>query len=734
MKKISSLFLVLFALMALPQSGRAQVVENLFDFKNNAYEHEFASGLSEAGNVAGDVLTEGDAWITNVNGNTPTRLFTNSSKGNHLQVFKTGRMIFHAAEGKLITKIDIRCNGGKATKLVPVSGGEMVGNVWQGVATSIKLDASATDYIDSILVYTTSVFTPEAINYTEVASIAEFNALEAGTYAKLALNNARVNGYYDSYHTYYVEDETGATEFTLLPVSLKGGDVLNGFVYVKKDYDALNYDHKARQADDFSKADFTAAAGTLAGVAIDVKDAGAEANVGRLLTISNVDIKKVGRFYFAFANKDDSIQVKDELAVLPAGYEFPAKAKSLTGIVIFNGARWEIMPVSAEAIEAAPTFDFTDENLRGYVGTAMTDVQGYIYNETYDANGIKLQVTGGSAPSRIYSDKNRGNNLVMYKEYSELKFTAPEGKAISKIEFTYAGTGSLNFTPSSGKLEGTVWTGNAQGVRFINNGTAYLSNANVTLVDATDETAALAAIEYAEVSNIAAFNALEAGTYAKLTLTDAEVTGISADGYSTAFIQDATGGTIVQYTSLNTQLKEKTKVNGTIYAVKRVASGNPQVKEAEDTQNSQLTATDLSDYTVIEGTIDQVNVPENLNRVVKITGAAFEATSATAGTLTLGESTITVNNGAATANQQLHKLEFAKGDKIENVTIISILNASSASKNQLLPISMVDNSTVGVRAASANYSDDTVYGLQGVKRSQAQKGLNIVNGKKVVLK
>jgi hypothetical protein len=389
-----------------------------------------------------------------------------------------------------------------------------------------------------------------------------------------------------------------------------------------------------------------------------------------------------------------------------------------------------------EVVAETVTFDFADPNFRDSIGTAMTDTKGYIYNETFTAEGATLQITSGSAPSRIYVDNNRGQNLVTYKEYATLTFRAPEGKAITKIEFTAAGNSNINnFTASSGTIEGMVWTGNADGVRFTQGGTSYLANAIVSMVDKTNETAALAPIEYVECANIAAFNALEPGTYAKITLTDVEVTGISADGYSTVFVQDATGGCWVQYTSLNARMREKTKGNGFVYGVKRLTSGNSQLKEAEDTPKSEITGGTIDEYTMIEGTIAEVNVPENLNRVVKSKGAAFEATSATAGKLTQDENTINVNNGTETANQQLHKIDtWAKGDKMENVTIVAILVATSATAQQLLPISMVEEQIVGIAEIDAANSDMKIYNLQGVRVANPQKGVFIHNGKKVVIK
>ena len=383
------------------------------------------------------------------------------------------------------------------------------------------------------------------------------------------------------------------------------------------------------------------------------------------------------------------------------------------------------------------TFDFSDPNFRNPIGESMTDTKGYIYNETFPVGNVELQITGGSAPSRIYVDANRGQCLVTYKEYTTLTFSAPEGKAITEIEFVAAGNSNINnFTASSGAIEGMKWTGNADGVRFLQGGTSYLATAVVKLEDKTAETAALAPIEYTECANIAAFNALENGTYAKVMLKDAEITGISADGYSTMWIQDATGGCWIQYVSLITSyLKEGNKVNGFFYVVKRTASGNPQMKEAEDTPESEFTQTPIGSFTIVEGTIDQVNVAANLNKVVKISGATLEETSATAGKLTQGESSIDVNNGNETANQQMHKIaEWAKDTTMENIDMVAILVAKSATANQLLPISIESSITDGISNVTANSNEVNIFNLQGQRMNSVQKGLYIINGKKVMVK
>ena len=762
-KTLSLIAIMLMAVVAYTQAANNSPLRNIkqqtytYDFQNNNGNWPVGEGANYADGDVKDPLVAGTdndlILLTAIQGESfnPVCIMKSDTRGITLIAWKNTSLKFNAAEGRAIKKIEVTMQAGKFD--LPASTGTLAENVWEGNATEVTFGPSVgSRYIWQIAVTVADkdddTVEPEpALFDAEAENIAAFNAIEDGKIVKLALNNARVNAYNDIFNFYYVEDASGATEFKGLGVSLKGGDLLNGFVIGKKSSSQLDFsgdhpdylEHTLSAVESTSTDDFTITEGTLTGTPIEVAAIANAANHGRLLTISNVEIVKEGRFYYAYSG-EDKVQVKDELAVLAADYEWPAKALTITGIVTFNGVRWQLAPVSQDAIVAAPaepaivTFDFSSPTFRENIGSSMTDTKGFVYNETFTVDAVTLQITGGSAPSRIYVDANRGQNLVTYKEYATLTFRAPEGKAITKIEFTAAGNSNIkNFTASSGAIEGMIWTGDAEGVRFAQGGTSYLANAIVTVVDKSDATTTLPAIEYTECANIAAFNALEVGTYAKVALTDAEVTAISADGYSTAWIQDATAGCWMQYTSLiNSKINEGTKVNGFVYTVKRFANNNPQMKEAEGTTASEIAAEQIESFTAVEGTIAEVNVAANLNKVVKITGANFEGTSATAGTLSQGDVTINVNNGTATANQLLHKVAFDKDTKLKEVTITAILSAKSATENQLLPLTLEGIITGIAEIATDATNTVSIYSLQGVKRQQLQKGINIVNGKKIL--
>ncbi len=743
MTRISTLLIALMALLAIPVNAE----DVLFDFQNNNGNWPVGEGANFAdGNIT--TLTWQNVTLTAIQGESanPPRLMTNASRGTCLWLYKNTSIKLGAPEGKAITKIAVTMQSG-SFDLTP-STGTMTEDVWAGNASEVTFgpNANSTRYVWAMTVTLADENneTVKPVAAVEVDDIATFNALEAGTLAKLKLTNARVNGFYDLRGANYVEDASGAV--AIKGITLTAGTALNGYVIgTKSDDGSYDMDGEIKEysltADESTT--FKATSVTLSGSVMAVSAVGTQANYGKLITVENVAVTGSGQNKTLTDASGNTIKARDLMGVLPADFAWPEKASKLTGILVYNVTGWFLMPISADAIVAAGTqpttvtFDFTSPTIRENIGEAMTDTKGYIYNETFTADNVTLQITAGSAPSRIYVDSNRGQNLVTYKDYTTLTFKAPEGYAITKIEFAAAGNSNINnFTASAGTIEGMTWTGDAEGVRFAQGGTSYLANAVVILAAKNETTTTLPAIGYAECANIAAFNALDAGSYAKVTLTDAEVIGKSADGYSTVWIQDATGGCWIQYTSLNGQLNELTKINGTVYVVKRLTSGNPQMKEAEDTPKSEIAATAISNYTTVEGTLAEVNVAANLNKVVKLTGTTIEETSASAGKLTQGESTIDLNNGTATANQQLYKIaDWEKDKKLENVTIVAILVAKSATVNQLLPISVKVEEVTGIASVAENRNEKAdIFNVQGVRLNKVQKGINIVNGKKVFVK
>ncbi len=733
----------------------------VFDIENNNGSWPVGEGANYAdGNVS--TLTMSDVTLTGIQGDSknPVRIMKNSSRGICLWMYKGTSVKFNAPEGKALVKIEPTMQSG--TFDLTASSGAVADGVWTGNATEVTFgpNANSTRYVYAFTV-TMAAENEETVKPAaadvEVATIAEFNAVEDGKLVKLTLTDARVNGYWDLQGAYFVEDATGAT--VVKGAELTKGTVLNGAItgtkatnsdidYVNTPAAAVEYQMNVTDASAVE-----AAATTLAGTVMSITDACAQANYGKLVTLEDVTISGSGQNKTLTDASGNTMKARDYMGVLSAEYAWPEKASKITGIIVYYMTGWFLMPISEEAIVGAGeqpstiTFDFTSADLRGYVGEKIGDVKGWFLNETYTIDNTSLQITAGSAPSRIFTKSaSVGNILAVYSKYATMTFRAPAGYAITKIELADKNSTGDAPTVTVGIYSDFVWTGNADGVRFLNsNGTLYLANAVVTLAEKTAETETLADIAYAEAANIAAFNAMEDGSFAKVALTDAEVVGKSADGYTTAWIQDATGGCWIQYTSAFEKLTEGTKVNGYIYATKRLIDGsNVVMNETEDTPASALNATAIDNYSVVELAAigDITSADTYVGRVVKLTGASFVASSATAGMLTLGEESIKVDNGSATGIKQLHKITdtWTKDETtMSDVTIVAILVSTGKDKskypNKLLPISMTSAST-GIRdvEAEVNAADVKMYNLQGVRTSRLQKGLNIINGKKVVVK
>ena len=212
MKKISTLFLMLSALLMLPLTASAEEVT--FDFQNNPLNWPVGEGANFAdGNLTAPLVVDGVS-LTNVQGDAkqPARLMKDNSGVTALYVYKNGSIKFNAPEGKALTKIEVTMKSGSFD--LTASTGAVADNVWTGNATEVLFTSSATRQMFKMVVTiadkNSETVEPAAAEYdVEAANIAAFNAAEDGKNVKLTLSNARVNGAKGG--SYYVEDASGAT-------------------------------------------------------------------------------------------------------------------------------------------------------------------------------------------------------------------------------------------------------------------------------------------------------------------------------------------------------------------------------------------------------------------------------------------------------------------------------------------------------------------------------------------
>lgn len=399
-------------------TASAATQENVYDFANNNLNLEVATPADwedpDKGVISGQELRQGDVVLTSVDGAKPNRMWRTNAGVTYLQV--GGKITITADEGRAITSITFGVQNYKFFLEAQAGNGELdaVNYVWSGNSTAITFDNenAANEYgTQSLLLSMTVVtddandqtYTPDATTYVEVASIAEFNALEVGTLARLALNNAQVNGV--DWSAAFVEDATGAVEFDGLNLDLQRGDILNGYIYVKRgqffydedpDDDVPGRERPQATNDDLTSADtYTKTSGNeLQPTLFTMSELLNDANFSKLVALNNVAIGLNGRFYVAEA-EGLTVRVNDNLGYLPQGYELPenGEVRNITGIFSWNGIAYQIYLTSVEIPTGVTTINVNDSDNNAPVFDLYgRQMQGTLPAGIYIKNGRKFIV------------------------------------------------------------------------------------------------------------------------------------------------------------------------------------------------------------------------------------------------------------------------------------------------------------------------------------------------------
>lgn len=399
-------------------TASAATQENVYDFANNNLNLEVATPADwedpDKGVISGQELRQGDVVLTSVDGAKPNRMWRTNAGVTYLQV--GGKITITADEGRAITSITFGVQNYKFFLEAQAGNGELdvVNYVWSGNSTAITFDNenAANEYgTQSLLLSMTVVtddandqtYTPDATTYVEVASIAEFNALEVGTLARLALNNAQVNGV--DWSAAFVEDATGAVEFDGLNLDLQRGDILNGYIYVKRgqffydedpDDDVPGRERPQATNDALTSADtYTKTSGNeLQPTLFTMSELLNDANFSKLVALNNVAIGLNGRFYVAEA-EGLTVRVNDNLGYLPQGYELPenGEVRNITGIFSWNGIAYQIYLTSVEIPTGVTTINVNDSDNNAPVFDLYgRQMQGTLPAGIYIKNGRKFIV------------------------------------------------------------------------------------------------------------------------------------------------------------------------------------------------------------------------------------------------------------------------------------------------------------------------------------------------------
>ena len=740
MKKLFTLLFVFLAALSVSAE------EVSFDFENNNGNWTVGEGKTFTDGALANPVTIDDVTLTSVQGEAsyPAILMKDNNNVISLNVYKKGAIKFNAAEGKAIVKVEATMKS-KTFALTP-STGAITENTWVGNATEVTFVADALYSFLKIVVTTAAenaeTVKPAAVTYgVEVADIAAFNAIEDGKVAKLTLTNARVNAVKSG--SYYVEDATGAT--VIKGIELAVGTALNGYVVGTKTTDAgvdMNGEIKEYALTATDATTFEATTTVLNGVVMTDAEAAVQANYGRLITLENVAISGSGKNKTLTVDGTNlSIKARDYMGVLPTDYVWPENASKITGVLIYYITGWFLMPVSADAIVAAGTqsvaeFDFLNNNMELTIGNSDNINAGNLGGKSVTLGDATLSfVNSSTMPTRYYFNANK--NQLQVISGGQIRFTAAEGKAIAKIEITpvAATNNKWEVDGEVGKLseDKLIWEGNTTTVRFTATGALYLTKIVVTTVAKDDVTVMPDDNDtYTEVASLAEFNALAKGTLAKLNLTNAVITSGMVNGWG-YFIQDATAGAHFYCAGLDFEVNDA--INGYVFVKKDFNQPGPRIAMTEKTNAQNLEVTHNGTYTPVEGTLAEVANAANNNMVVKLTGVAVKGSTETEATITSGEQTLAISNGKNNYAPYVYRESLANVD-YASATVVGILWTNTAGTTfKLYPISITEGSGTGINEHSSFSAQNlTIYNLQGIRLNSLQRGLNIVNGKKVVVK
>ena len=407
----------------------------------------------------------------------------------------------------------------------------------------------------------------------------------------------------------------------------------------------------------------------------------------------------------------------------------------LSALALLAGA---MMSFTAQAETQENLYDFANNNLNLEVATPADwedATKGVISGQEIRQGDVVLTAIDGAKVNRMW----RTNAGVQYLQVGgKITLKADEGRAIKSVNFgvqnykffleAQAGNGSLD-------AENYVWTGNSTAITFDNENAAneyntqsLLLTMTVTTVDADANTYTPSETTYAECANIAEFLALEAGTPARLTLTDAQVNGAYWGGI---FMEDATGA--VQVTA-NLNVNRNDVLNGVIYLTRDQDDFDEDhiiPCAASDALTSLDEVTVTSDNTLVPTVmaIDALPSNDNFSRLVKVENVTVTKPSRFYFITTSDGENIQLIDQMNVGGYDLESLI----DKAVDVTGVFTWNMT---RFAIFPTEVVETEATGVAQVKvADQADGNVYTITGINLGKVDlntlpAGLYIRDGKK----
>ncbi len=367
---------------------------------------------------------------------------------------------------------------------------------------------------------------------------------------------------------------------------------------------------------------------------------------------------------------------------------------------------------TADAPVAVVDFTVGDKAVYGSEGAGKAGQFDFNSVEiTTDEGGAVVEAPAFSVPGGIYTTPQT------------VTLTAAAG---CTIHYTIDGT-----TPTA---ESTVYT---EPLNISENTTvkAVAADAKGTLSGVATETYTFPVV----CADIAAVKQQETGTLVALTLTDAQVVYYNSyenngNTNSDIFVRDASGA--IDIYNIKIEAKAGSMLNGTLVCTYSPYNGMPELVSNEGTDAATVAVTEGSEPVAKKVTVADLNGETYMCDLVEISNVKLSE-----------EVSGKYTNYYATDEDGVNKMmlydkfklgiEFPTADNTKTYTITGILGSAKLSGTEvkeLFPTKAVEETVSGISSIEAENAQEAVYNLNGQRLAKPQKGLNIIGGKKVIVK
>lgn len=593
-------------LIYIIKTGDAELAAPVAASGKMTFDGQPTSNNGTEGDITENKVLTADEFTVTVSpkteGTTENR-FWNNNGTVELRVYK-GTITVKAAAGKMLNKIVF---GQTKWGTMTASVGTLDAQTWTGEAEEVVFTVTAQCRINAI---TVGDYVAPAEPLADVANIAAFKALTAGTRAKLAVNGAKVT--FVNGDNAFIEDETGALLLYKSGLTLTAGKAITGFI--NGAYTDHNGMPELTAIDETAASEITEADAEVAATVMTLAEAATTENVGKLVKLENVNINTDLQIITQGEGGEEYVYY-DKFGVM-AGFTYPEVIKSIDCILYVNKGFFTVHPVSPESVVAGIVATPCKEITEDYVFTMTAENVAKAVEETWAKGGATRtdNKKGTVDPATGETVEAQAFPGIGLKKGNDAKSFSTCIKGASKV-IAYGATGSstkarylvVTATPTEGEAvtAKALSQPNTSAVAELELDAAKEYTIDYTGVEEDETTAgdvALHGVKFIagsaeakipEAANIAA--AKEEGMRdkeIKLNVTGAKVTLYGGNNMMESFIEDETGALMVD---LNiSKLLGEDGVTLTGYIIGKITKDQRQggiftFEGSENTASSEIT-------------------------------------------------------------------------------------------------------------------------------------------------